>query len=151
MVEFLFKKIPSLMSKSTTAPKKRPLPGKPDLKPEIFLSLKKILASHAPPLVVLNEQELRYELGTPKPYTCTGTDRANNYFGAVIIQKEFVGLYLMFVYDDPANLEKLDPELRKTLRGKSCFHIRRPDETLMKQIDKAVKEGLKFYKGKGAI
>jgi len=40
----------------------------------------------------------------------------------------------------------LPEELRKCLKGKSCFNIKKADAKLFKQIGKMAKEGLKIYK-----
>jgi len=45
----------------------------------------------------------------------------------------------------------MGPDLRKLLKGKSCFHIKKLDENLVNQIETALKEGLNYYKMQGAI
>lgn len=80
-----------------------------------------------------------------------GRKRPEMYFGAAFIQSNYVGLYLMHVYMSKNGLEKLGPELRKTLEGKSCFHIKTLDKNLIKQIEVAVKDDIDCYKKPGFI
>jgi hypothetical protein len=137
------------MSKATSAPKKSSV--KVDNRPGIFKALKAILSKHIPPLMVLSNAADRFELITAKPFLHKGIRKDNAYFGAIMVKKDYVGLYLMFIYDDPANLDKLGIGLRKTLKGKSCFHIKKLDEILIKQIETALKDGIDYYKKEGAI
>ena len=140
------------MSKATSAPKNI---AKTSVNPvsllKIFNTLKGILSKHVPPLAVLSSTADRYELMTPKPFHHGGVPKDNAYCGAVMVKKDFVGLYLMFIYDEPKNIEKLGPDLRKTLKGKSCFNIKKLDETLIKQIETALKDSINYYKKEGAI
>ena len=73
------------------------------------------------------------------------------YFGAAIIQGNYVGLYLMHVYLSADYLKKIANELGRTLKGKSCFHIKKLDDNLIKQIETAVSEGIDCYKKLGFI
>jgi hypothetical protein len=52
----------------------------------------------------------------------------------------------MHVYISSDYLKKISPDLMKTLKGKSCFHIKALDENLIKQIKTAVKDGMECYK-----
>lgn len=113
---------------------------------EIFDQLKAVLSKYSPPLTATSDVEGRYELVSKKEAELKGRTFKETYFGAVIIQKGFVGLYLMHVYAEPTMLEKIPEDLRKRLKGKSCFHISKLDDKLLKQIEKTVKEGYNYYK-----
>lgn len=139
------------MSKTTTAPKKRAQPKTSDERLEIFQTLRTILSKYAPPLTATSDFEGRYELVSKKPSEFMGRKRPEMYFGSVIIQGNYVGLYLMHVYMSAAHLKKIAPDLLKTLKGKSCFHIKTLDKNLIKQIEAAVKDGIDCYKKLGFI
>jgi len=47
--------------------------------------------------------------------------------------------------------EQIHPELMKCLKGKACFHIKKNDENLYKQIDEALKLGYEGYKKLGWV
>ena len=142
------------MSKSTATPKKRAQPklaDKSDERPRIFQLLRNILAAQVPPLTVTAETADRYELSTGKPMEFMGKKRPNIYFGAVMVKGSFVGLYLMHVYIDPGRLDGIAPGLRRLLKGKSCFHIKKLDEILVQEIGHAVEDGIACYRKMGFI
>jgi hypothetical protein len=142
------------MSKTTSTPKKETgskAAVKADERLEIFKRLKLILSRYSPPLTAISDYESRYELVSKKQVTYRGKAVDQVYFGAVIIQSAYVGLYLSAVYDEPANLERIGEELRKKLKGKSCFHIKKLDDSLALQIEQAVKTGFEYYEKEGMI
>jgi len=55
-------------------------------------------------------------------------------------------LYLMHVYMKPQMLRDISPRLLKMLKGKTCFHIKKLDGELIKEIELAVEQGINFYK-----
>jgi len=57
----------------------------------------------------------------------------------------------MPIYVDKSLKELLDPELLKLLKSKSCFHIKKLDDNLEAQIEKALTIGFELYKEKGWI
>ena len=44
---------------------------------------------------------------------------------------------------------KLKPELLKTLKGKTCFHIKKEDPVLLQQIKEALQIGYEYYTSNG--
>ena len=40
----------------------------------------------------------------------------------------------------------MPPELKKTLKGKTCFNIKKLDATLLKQVEELLKKGFDMYK-----
>lgn len=142
------------MSKTTSTPKKESAgkaAAKADERLEIFKRLKLILSRYSPPLTAVSDYESRYELVSKKQVMYRGKQVEQVYFGAVIIQSAYVGLYLSAVYDEPANLEKIGKDLRGKLKGKSCFHIKKLDDSLALQVEQAVKAGFEYYKREGMI
>lgn len=67
-------------------------------------------------------------------------------FSGVVIQKNFVGLYFFPIYTHPQSFTEIPDELRKCLKGKSCFNIKKADDKLFRQIEKMAKQGFKLYK-----
>jgi len=57
----------------------------------------------------------------------------------------------MPVYVDTSLKEVFKPELIKLLKGKSCFHIKKLDSQLEKQIEDALKKGYDLYKKRGWV
>jgi hypothetical protein len=142
------------MSKTTSTPKKA-IDGKAAVKSGeldgIYLKLRHLLAKHTPPLTATIDQKGKYELISDKPSTFLGRKRDNLYFGAAVIKSNYVGLYLMHLYVDPQTLATMDPQLRKLLKGKSCIHIKKLDDDLMRAIEETVVQGIALYRKHGLI
>lgn len=73
------------------------------------------------------------------------------YLGGALVQKGFVGFYFFPIYVVPELKEELSPELLKTLKGKTCFHIKKDDPQIYQQITDALQKGYQLYKSKGWI
>ena len=73
------------------------------------------------------------------------------YLGGALVQKGFVGFYFFHIYVAPELKAELKPELLKTLKGKTCFHIKKDDPQIYEQISDALNKGYRFYKKKGWI
>ena len=55
----------------------------------------------------------------------------------------------MPVYADTTLKAVFEPELFSTLKGRSCFHIKKLDKKLLSQIKKSLEMGYKLYKKRG--
>ncbi|MFK7994899.1 MAG: hypothetical protein AB8B87_12220 [Granulosicoccus sp.] len=71
------------------------------------------------------------------------------WFGGVRIQKNYVSYYLMPVYENPQLVSGISPELKKCMKGKSCFNFKAVDKPLLKELSQLTKQSLKDYKAKG--
>ena len=117
----------------------------------IFAALRPLLARYQPPLVSKHDDERYYDLWSVKDLVIEGRKRKEVYFAGLIIQKGYVGFYFMPVYSDVEMKDFFKPELLSRLKGKSCFHIKKLDETLLGQIDEALQRGYALYVQKGWI
>jgi hypothetical protein len=117
----------------------------------IYDAVKPLLEKHVPPFVVIRDDGKRYELSSVKPVEIWGKKRPGVYFAAVMKKKNFVGFYLMTIYAQPGLVQDLGPELKKCLKGKSCFHITKADPVILKQIKKALVDGQRCYKKLGWV
>ena len=118
---------------------------------DVFNRLKIILQKYEGLLKPKFDLDSKYDLWSFKDIEIAGRKREEVYFAGLIIQSDYVGLYYMPVYTDPAIGDIFDPELLKHLKGKSCFHIKSLDPALEKQIEKALEIGFQLYKKKGWI
>ena len=137
------------MSKTTSAPKKpaiKKVDVKTDTKAEIFKQVRSVMQTFVPPLTVTKDTEKVFELVSDKSIEFMGKKRDNVYFGAVMIMGGFVGFYLMPIYAQPVLIQQLGPDLRKLLKGKSCFHIKKTNPDLLKQIRESMEVGLECYR-----
>ena len=133
------------VKKKKAAPKKAVGKPKPDLK-KIFAQLKAALSVACPPLTVTVDKPGTYEVTSLQPVTFRGRKYPKMYFGSTAIKKDYVVLYLLYVYAQPDQVAKLSPALQKCMKGLSCFHIKKEDPALTKDATKAVKLGLACYK-----
>jgi hypothetical protein len=118
---------------------------------EIFNTLKPHLAAYAPPFTPKHDEEGYYDLWSIKDLVIEGRKRSEVYFGAIIIQKSYVGFYFMPVYVESEMKPVFAPELLKLLKGKSCFHIKKLTPELLEQIKFALSTGFELYKQRGWI
>lgn len=95
----------------------------------IFRALKKIMASVAPELRVKDDTATNYQL-----ITRSASWKGQPMFFGAVMRKSYVSYHLMPVYWKPALLEGLSPQLRKRMRGKSCFNFRKVEPALFEEL-----------------
>ena len=121
---------------------------------DIFVRLRASLARFSPPLVartgtVAGKDD--YHLWSEREVVVAGRPRKEVFFAGAIVQKGYVGLYYMPVYAEPERRGLFAPELLSLLRGKACFHVRRLDDELLRQIDQALRDGFELYRERGWV
>ena len=124
---------------------------------EVYAGVEKLLKRYVPPFkagdfVVKGKESL--QLVTPKLVAIPGAYGGKPHphqFAAVILQKGYVGFYLMGVYMNPVLQKKLSAALLKSLKGKSCFHLKSLDEQLEKDIAAALDASMEAYKQRGWV
>jgi hypothetical protein len=118
---------------------------------EIFNQLKTILKKYEGVLKPKFDLDSKYDLWSFKDVEIAGRKRKEVSFASIIIQSKHVGFYYMPIYTDRKLEEVFKPELLKLLKGKSCFHIKKLDPELKKQIEEALDIGYNLYKERGWI
>lgn len=86
-----------------------------------------------------------------KPVEINGKKTDEVYLAGGLVQKGYVGFYFMPIYTVPELKSELHPDLLKSLKGKSCFHLKKMDEEVAQQVKDALKKGYDLYKKKGWI
>jgi len=125
--------------------------GQPELV-AIFKELRTILLQQVQGnLTVQGDSGGQVHLYSIKPVEIMGKKRGGVYFASLLVQKGYVGFYLMPVYVDSFLKQSIEPELLKLLKGKSCFHIKKLDDILKSQVQKALQEGYDCYAKKGWV
>ena len=132
--------------RSTTAATRTP----PDLS-LVWRGILTLLEKYTPPLEVRNDIKGGYHLWSVKDITVVGRKKKEVYFAGVIPQKGYVGFYYMPIYTNPEQKSMFKPELLALLKGKSCFHVRRLEPEVKKQIRDALASGFKLYKQHGWV
>ena len=121
---------------------------------KIFSEIKEILEKHSEGLIVKTEiigsrakvVKPAYHLYGSEEVSLFGKKPQKTYIGGVIKQKHYVSFYLMPVYSHPELLKELDQDLKKDLKGKSCFNIKHTTSKSLNQLEDILKKGIKLYK-----
>ncbi len=113
---------------------------------------------HSPPfrtdVPCMSADKKSFQLTVPKPVSVPdayGGKPVDLAMASAILQKDFVGFYLMCIYTNEAIKKKLSPALLKLLKGKTCFHINKLDDNLRKDIETALRLGTKAYHDRGWV
>ena len=112
---------------------------------QVFEELRKIMLPYARKLdcKVDRGEELsvdtRHTMDNKKPL----------WFGGVQIKKRYVSYHLMPVYVNPELLDRISPQLRKRMQGKSCFNFTSVDESLFKELAELTEVGFMDYRKRG--
>lgn len=118
----------------------------------IFDRLKFLIHPYEKHLVIKKNTPTRYEVEFDKGYSVTSERTGKTmvkhglYFVGIMMQSSYVGFYFMPIYANPSVFSGVSPDLRKLLKGKSCFHIKTYDERLFWEIEKMVKRGYQIFK-----
>lgn len=73
------------------------------------------------------------------------------YFGSVIPKPNDIRLYYFPIYTHAKKFGWISDELRKCLKGKSCFHFKRLSESLEQEISRMIRKGIDLYKADNLI
>lgn len=73
------------------------------------------------------------------------------FFASAIQRKAAVVFYFMPVYTCPELKASLGPDLLKTLKGHTCFHLKKLTPALMTQVQDALALGHRTYVEKGWV
>ena len=116
-----------------------------------FEEIQALLERYTPPLEARTDAKGGYHLWSVKDIVVAGRKRKEVYFAGVMARKGYIGFYYMPVYADPEQKSMFKPELLSLLKGKSCFHVRRLEPTVKKQIKDALASGMKLYEQRGWV
>ena len=118
-------------------------------KQAIFTKVRKLVKKYSKGMDVRSDTDKNYGLYGKKTVTAYNKTVEGMYFASAVVNKNFIGFYFFPIYTHPQEFTKIPPEIRKCLKGKSCFHIKNEDEELLSQIDGILEQGIKVYKEVG--
>lgn len=120
---------------------------------EIFYALKKIIEPYEKGTIRSRLNiEGKYDLWSEKDLVAHGKKREEMFFVALTIQSGYVGFYFMPIYTNNDEIKPLLNEpLLKTLKGKSCFHIKSIDNVILEEVKNAMKHGYETYRKNGWV
>jgi hypothetical protein len=116
-----------------------------DQRKEIYEAVVKVLKSFKKGMRETTDGKSKYDLYGKKKVTVYNKEMDGMYFASVIIKKGFVGFYYFPQYANPKLLAQLPDNLKKCLKGKSCFHLKKLDAELLKSIKEYAKIGYDAY------
>lgn len=112
---------------------------------QMYNSLRELLDAQAPVLKAGKESELSVEYTGTKE-VMQGKQKVSGHYFATLMQKpKDLRFYFFPIYTHANEYAHISPEVRKFLKGKSCFHIKRLDEKMIQEMDDMVKKGIQLY------
>lgn len=106
--------------------------------------LRNSLKSHVPPLQIRQENKNLLEVAGTKEAIQGKQLVSGFYFGSVVPKPKDIRFYFFPIYTHPDQFH-LSPELKKCLKGKSCFHFKKLTPELEKEINQMIKKGIDCY------
>lgn len=122
-----------------------------DERTQIFKQIKTLMQAYSPPLTSKIDDDAHFDLWSIKDLVIEGRKRKEVYLAGLVIQKRYVAFYFMPVYAKPEIKPFIPAELLKMLKGKSCFHVNKMDDTLLAQISALLKMGFEMYQKNGWV
>lgn len=122
---------------------------------EIFSEIKQILEKQSKDLFTAEQyigsqakqQKPSFHLYGNKEVSLFGKKPQKTYIAGVIKQKNYVSFYFSPVYSHPGDFKhEISTDLRKFLKGKSCFNVNKTTPELYKEIEKLLVNGIEKYK-----
>jgi hypothetical protein len=117
---------------------------------EIETTLRGILKSHVPTLRVRKDESSVLEICGTKEVMQYKQKVDGYYFASVVPKPKDIRLYYFPIYTHPTEFTPSD-ELKKCLKGKSCFHIKKLSPELENEITEMVAKGVELYDKDGLI
>jgi hypothetical protein len=113
----------------------------------VFLELRTIMAPYAEKLDAKKDDETELYVDTKH----LQKNKKPLFFGAVQVKKAYVSYHLMPVYVKPELLDRVSPELKARMQGKSCFNFASSDQLLFKELAALTKAAYASYKEQGFV
>ena len=112
---------------------------------DIQTTLEDFYKLYVPPLQIRINNENLFEVAGTKE-TMQGKKKVDGfYFGSIIPKPKDIRLYYFPIYTHPAKFLWISDNLRKCLKGKSCFHIKQLSIDLENEIREMIHKGIEIY------
>ena len=108
-----------------------------------FATLRDMLAAQSDTLIITVDKPGDFQAGLPDQLDRIGRPL---FVAAVQTRKNYVSYHLMPVYAVPRLAEKLSPELKKRMQGKSCFNFTTIDAGQLRELTKLTRTGIKAFR-----
>lgn len=126
--------------------------GQPELV-AIFEQIKKMMEPYhgKRSLVLHTDKPSAANLVSHKAVVIEGRPRKELWVVSALVQKGYVGFYSMPFYSNSDIGKQFSEDFLKTLKGKSCYHIKQNTKQMMADIKKAIRIGYDEYVKRGWI
>jgi hypothetical protein len=121
----------------------------------VYKAVERLMLTYSPPfrtdISCVTRGKKSLQLTVPKPVAVPGAyggKPTKLMMSGLILQKDFVGFYLMCIYMNDAVKKKLSPRLLKLLKGKTCFHLKCIDDDLLRDIRHALNLSVSVFRQK---
>lgn len=125
-----------------------------ETKEKIIDSVKKIMKQYAPPLVAKNKDgaiDCEWIGNTKAAYGHKKEMVPGMYFASTAERKDSVVFYFFPAYMNAKEYLAVAPDTFKCLKGKTCFHFKKPEDVNEKELNAMMKKGIEYYKKQGWI
>ncbi len=118
---------------------------------EIREKLVQLLKEHLGDLKITSDTYEKFEVsGTIE--AMQGKKKVDGiYFSTVVPKPKDVRFYFFPTYSHKEQLGELSADLKKALKGKSCFHIKQMDEQFEQNLKELVNRSVQLYKEDGLL
>lgn len=106
--------------------------------------LRGLLSKHIPPLQVRKDNASVFEVAGTKEAMQGKQKVAGFYFASIVPKPKDIRLYYFPIYTH-VDCFSISPELKKCLKGKSCFHIKSLSKSQLSEIDNMIARGVEIY------
>jgi len=118
---------------------------------EIRETLVSILKKHVGDLRITSDTYDKFEVTGTKE-AMQGKKKVDGfYFSTVVPKPKDVRFYFFPTYTHKEALGELEENLKKALKGKSCFHVKYMDDDLKNNLEDLVDRAIKLYKKDGLV
>lgn len=126
---------------------------------EIYKKVESILKAHSDEFIAkthyigskAKNKKPAYHLYGTKEVSLFGKEPQKTYIAGVIQQKNYVSFYFSPIYSHPVEFQEINPNLKKYLKGKSCFNLKNINPELLEEIEDILTQGINKYKELGWI
>ncbi|MEM1124998.1 MAG: hypothetical protein AAGJ18_31465 [Bacteroidota bacterium] len=112
---------------------------------EIQSTLQSLFPPHTPHLQVREHNDQKFEVAGTKTVMQGKQKVDGHYFASVIPKPKDIRLYFFPIYTHVESFN-LSPDLKKFLKGKSCFHIKKLTPEIELELKGMIAKGVELYK-----
>jgi len=129
------------------------MPLSPADKRSMVAAIRTCLANFSPPMVISKQSPDGCEwIGNiPVPYGSTKKIVPGMYFASVVTRKDSVNFYFFPLYNHEEDFIPLIPALIKSLKGKTCFIFKKPEQIIPEELEALVRKGVRAWKKNGYL